>query len=274
MLTTTQDKAVQTLTSLGLSFLQAKVYLALVTEGKSTIKNLARTSQSARQDLYRITLQLLNLGLIEKIVDVPTRFKAVPIETAVGTLIERRKRETAELERKSKVVIRSFAASNEETELKNEETQIVIMNDLERRITRVKKQVDAAKENIKIVTNWPFFLTYTTEVLKEHARALNRGVKIQAVIQKPEQAPFLPKSLQTLINHPLFEIRYANDIPSSILAVFDRQEVNIMVSTTSPKESGAIVTNNPSLIELARNYFETIWINAQEYDRLYRYSDT
>lgn len=261
-LLTNHDKAVQTLTSLGLSFLQAKVYLALVAEGVLTIKNLARTSQVARQDLYRITLQLLNRGLVEKVVDVPTRFKAVPIETAIGTLIERRKKETAALEQESKDVIRSFAALNEKCKLKNEETQITVISDLQSRITRGKKQVDAAQENIQIVTKWSFFLAYTLENIREFTRALNRGVKIQVVTQKHEEAPPIPKSLQALTKYPLFEIRYLNFPPSSIVAVFDRQEANIMLLTASATKSGAITTNNPSLIELARNYFETVWSNA------------
>lgn len=270
---TNHDRAVQTLTSLGLSFLQAKVYLALVAGGVSTIKNLARTSQVARQDLYRITLQLLNRGLVEKVVDVPTRFKAIPIETAIGTLIERRKKETAALEQESKDVIRSFAALNEKCKLKNEETQIIVISDLQSRITRGKKQVDAAQENIQIVTKWSFFLAYTLENIREVTRALNRGVKIQVVIvtQKHEEAPPIPKSLQALTKYPLFEIRYLNFPPSSIVAVFDRQEANIMLLTASVTESGAITTNNPSLIELARNYFETVWSNALGDGRRYIY---
>ena len=52
-----QDKAIETLTGLGLTVLQSKVYLALAKEGKSTVKGIAKTSNIARQDLYRITQQ-------------------------------------------------------------------------------------------------------------------------------------------------------------------------------------------------------------------------
>ena len=88
-----QDKAIETLAGLGLTVLQAKVYLTLAKEGKSTVKGIAKTSNIARQDLYRITQQLLNLGLIEKLIDTPTKFKAIPIKAAIDMLIGRRKKQ-------------------------------------------------------------------------------------------------------------------------------------------------------------------------------------
>jgi DNA polymerase III alpha subunit len=53
---------------LGLTLLQAKIYLALSKTGKATIKTISKASNSARQDIYRIMPTLQKLGLAEKII--------------------------------------------------------------------------------------------------------------------------------------------------------------------------------------------------------------
>ncbi|MEX2723761.1 MAG: helix-turn-helix domain-containing protein [Candidatus Freyarchaeota archaeon] len=57
---------IQTLTDLGLTFLQAKTYLNLAKLGKANVQTIAKASNVARQDIYRIMPSLQKLGLAEK----------------------------------------------------------------------------------------------------------------------------------------------------------------------------------------------------------------
>ena len=81
----------------------------LAKTGKSTIKDIAKTSKVARQDLYRIATQLLNMGLIEKLAGKPTKFEAIQVQEAIDMLVERRRKETALLEKESTEFLRIFA---------------------------------------------------------------------------------------------------------------------------------------------------------------------
>jgi sugar-specific transcriptional regulator TrmB len=257
-----QDKAIETLTGLGLTVLQAKIYIVLAKAGKSTIKDIAKTSRVARQDLYRIATQLLNLGLIEKLIGTPTKFEAIPIQEAINMLVERRKKETDHLEKGSTEFLRFFA-ENKGVSSKEEEPQYIIINDLQARLIRAKKQIVNSKESLKIVTKWSFFLTYTLETIEEHLIAMNNGAKVKIVTQQPNSVVSLPKSIQKLMAHPNFEVRYVHCLPSSIVAIFDEKEVNILLATDkSPAETSLLMTDNSVLIELACNYFQIMWANA------------
>ena len=259
-----QDKAIETLTGLGLTVLQAKVYIVLAKTGKSTIKDIAKTSKVARQDLYRIATQLLNLGLIKKLESTPTKFEAIPIQEAIDMLVERTKKETAHLEKESTEFLQSFA-ENKGTSPKNEEPQYIIIHDLQARLIKAKKQISSSKESLKIVTKWSFFLTYTSQTIEEHLMAMNKGAKIKIVTQQPSNVESLPKSIQKLMEHPNFEVRYVNCLPSSIVAIFDEKEVNILLATDkSPAETPLLMTNNSVLVELACNFFQIMWANAME----------
>jgi sugar-specific transcriptional regulator TrmB len=259
---TVQDEAVETLTGLGLTMLQAKVYLALAKNGESTVKEIAKNSKVARQDLYRITPELLNIGLIEKLIYTPIKFKAIPVQEAIDILLERRKKEITTLELKSKDILKSFR-ENEFRKSRESEDHFIIINDLHARLIKAKKQFETTKQTVEIITKWSFFLTYTLEVMDELAKALSRGTTVKIVTQRPEHFKSLPNDLKKIMNHSGFEIRYVSHLPSSIVAVFDKEEVNISLSSEkTPMESGMLVSNNLSLVELSHNYFEIMWMNA------------
>ena len=259
---TVQDKAVETLTGLGLTILQSKVYLELAKGGKATVKDIAKKSNIARQDLYRIAPQLLNLGLIEKLIDTPTKFRAIPIKEATEILIERRRKQTAQIEQESKQLL-SYFTSKESDGLKDEESQFIIINDLQARLSKTRKQVVITKKIINIVTKWSFFLTYTPETIDELNEALKRGVHVHIITQAPRNTDVFPKKLQKLLKYPHFEVRYISSLPSSMVAVFDKEEVNILLSSDkTPAETAMLVSNNINLIELSQNYFDVMWASA------------
>lgn len=264
-MSTVQDKAIHTLTGLGITVLQARVYLALLKSGKTTAKDLAKTSKVARQDTYRVLSELHNLGLIEKLIDTPTKFKAIPIEVVIAELVERRKKDSSRLEKDAAEMLQSFSTPVEENnELEDEEYQFVIIKELQSRMMRVRKQITETEKGICVVTRWPFFVTYTINSTEEIIKALKRGVNIRIVTQKPEQVEPLSEDLQTLMKYPLFQVKYATSLPPSIVATFDKKEVNIsIISDTNPSESPLLQSNNQSLIELAQNYFEVMWTHAQ-----------
>jgi sugar-specific transcriptional regulator TrmB len=63
---------------LGLTSLQAKTYLALVTLGKANVQTIAKASNVARQDVYQVMPTLQKLGLGEKIIAKPIIYEATP----------------------------------------------------------------------------------------------------------------------------------------------------------------------------------------------------
>jgi DNA-binding IclR family transcriptional regulator len=54
--------------------LKSKVYLTLATLGKADVKTIAKASNIARQEIYRIMPTLQKLGLTEKIITNPTMY--------------------------------------------------------------------------------------------------------------------------------------------------------------------------------------------------------
>jgi len=91
------DEDIQALTFLGLTNLQARVYLSLVNGTTVTAKKIANNAEVARQDVYRIVAELESLSLIEKVISIPTKYRAVSMEDAVDILLGRKQKESLEL---------------------------------------------------------------------------------------------------------------------------------------------------------------------------------
>lgn len=73
---------------LGLTCTQTKIYLALLEVEESPVKTISKISGIDRAEVYRKISSLLKLGLIEKILGVPIKFKAVPLEDSLNLLLK------------------------------------------------------------------------------------------------------------------------------------------------------------------------------------------
>ncbi|MCW4019121.1 MAG: hypothetical protein NWF00_10680 [Candidatus Bathyarchaeota archaeon] len=95
------EEAIQTLVNLGLTVLQAKVYLALVTVGTTTGRITAKAANVASQDVYRVLTELQEKGLAEKIIAKPNKYKPTPVQNGISALLKQKIKEYNENEKKA-----------------------------------------------------------------------------------------------------------------------------------------------------------------------------
>ena len=120
------DENIRTLVDLGLSGTQAKSYLGLFGIGSGSISEIANISKIARPDTYRAINDLVETGLVEKIVTIPTKYKPLPIADAVGVLMLRRTKESIDLNKKANKLIEKLK-EKENTKSHNVGNQLVLV---------------------------------------------------------------------------------------------------------------------------------------------------
>jgi sugar-specific transcriptional regulator TrmB len=111
-----QEKECELLTKLGLTALQAKVYLALVHIGTTTAKAISAQAQIDRADVYRVIATLHEQSLVEKVISNPLTFRAAPIQDGINILLERKHKESAEIQKQASLLLKQY--QNKETEIK------------------------------------------------------------------------------------------------------------------------------------------------------------
>ena len=112
---------------IGLSGTQAKSYLGLFGIGSGSISEIANISKIARPDTYRAINDLVETGLVEKIVTIPTKYKPLPIADAVGVLMLRRTKESIDLNKKANKLIEKLKEKENTKMAHNVGNQLVLV---------------------------------------------------------------------------------------------------------------------------------------------------
>ena len=253
-----------TFSNLGLSNSQTKVYLSLIRTSNATIKEIASLSGIARQDIYRLTKELTEKGLLKTELTIPKKFEAIPLSDGINILQKEMTKKLLETQKMTKKFLKRY------------ENKQVLRNNIKKEFSLsiipqkdamqfIINQIKVAKQSIDMITssNKARFIIWNA---KEHIKnALHRKVKFRIVFDKPSNQKQLLSEIKSLKN-PLFKIKLVNFSPSTALAIYDDKDTSLMLK---PKEqiskTPLLTSNNIALIEIARDYFEIKWLTAIDF---------
>jgi len=136
---------------LGLTILEARVYLALAKAGKATIATISKTSKVARPDVYRTLAKMQEKGLVEKILAIPTQFKLIPMKQSLLTLLENKRNEFLEVQEKTTELFLNFKENNSKSTLREDEAQLRLISE-QATVRREKGVLDAVQRSFDEVT--------------------------------------------------------------------------------------------------------------------------
>lgn len=256
-----------TLRELGLTLSQARVYLALLKLGThSNVKALSVHSKVARQDVYRTINELRELGLVEMVIANPALYWAIPLQETVSILMERKNQRTQVLMEEATELFEHYA-KNTPIGFDPENHQFVLVPKKDVLVRRIKKVVESAHESILIMTPWRESTQWLFNLHDSWEMALNKGVKIRWLTEKPETAYSFNETTRSLIKHNNFTLRTNLASLNARFGIYDDKEAFVTVlNTTNATESPALWTNNTAVTFILRDYFETKWELTADYN--------
>jgi sugar-specific transcriptional regulator TrmB len=253
---------IETLTNLGLTVDQARIYLTLLQIGPATARQIANTSKIARPDIYRIIPTVEKQGIVEKLMTRPVSYQAVPAALVLPIMIKHKSTEQQELVKQTEDLLKDLNCNQVR---KDQEADIdsVMVYGKDSIIRRSMTALSKAKLSVCVVTLQKRFEDAVFEFADEWKTALDRGVKIKIATVQHVQTKAALKIEHRLSKHPNFEVKYFESTPSAVVSIIDNEEAFIAMSGVNQFPGAtALWSKNPSLIALARNYFENIWSTA------------
>ncbi len=257
------EQVFQTLVELGLSVLEARIYFALCNYQPLTAREISRTTNIAQPDTYRVLDKIQKKGLIEKSIEVPSRFKAVPLDTGIAFLLNRRKLEHDHLVEKSELLMQSIKENPvDEKLLENAEPQFSIIPQKELVTKRINEAISRSEKTVDIYLSWKRLVGGLTNVFIQNAKsAWKRGVHFRIVVESPEGEAAQKEAKKFCNLSPFCAIRFLPGEPKTVTGIYDDREVFIVLN---PKEglfdSPALWSNNKSLVTAIKEYFELLWL--------------
>jgi sugar-specific transcriptional regulator TrmB len=251
---------IRTLENLGLSLLQSKIYLYIANLGTVSVKTIARTSNIARQDIYRIMLSLEKLGLVERVIAKPMLYKPLPVKEALTLLLKEEKQKYVETKKDVERMAKNLI-SNKLIPFPPE-MQFIITTEKTRLLKVLRKLADSAKSSLDGAAPLKLNSTSFIENYPYLENAAKRGVRVRFILRQTNQE-LLRKCKKFESKNALIEFRY---MPESVhlfgFNVFDDKEAILAMSEDEPMPS--LWTNNLNVVHLVKSHFESIWAEAQK----------
>ena len=260
-----ESSEIQTLIDLGLTSVQARVYLTLTRYGPSKITSISKQSKIARPDVYRTLSKLHELSLVEQMVETPIRFRAIPIEKGVEALLHRKTQEYEILKKDSELLLNAFSSKENTKEIQTEDSLFVLIPKKEAVIKRQIEAVQETKKSIDVVLSWNRFY-HGTELFDQHyKKAIDRKVYVRFIVENPPSEKLKDEALSTH-NNDFCKMRFIKENPKAIFGIYDQKKLMLLVDPVCdvPGSSPSLWTNNQSLIGLIHDYFDNLWEKAEE----------
>ena len=252
----------ENLSDFGLTPTQAKVYLAIAQLGLASVSKVSKVAQVRREDVYRMMPKLEKMGLIEKILNKPTKMRALPMDEAFHVLIEREqeiaKERMSTLVAKRDAFLKHYKPFRMET--KSEEARFTIISGREGVMTKELAMVKRAKNAISIVTSRDKFTQFFHNYDDALKKATNKGIKVRMLLNVTEHDDSIVgtmkeyESAQAPIN-----LKYT-DQRSTHYMVVDYNEA-LLATSIEPtlRETAYLWTDESSLVGLLQKAFEGLW---------------
>ena len=247
-----RNDGVQTLVALGLTVLQARVYLSLTKLGTACASAISHFSKVGRQDIYRILRELQDLGLVKKILTLPTKFEPIPIKQGVLFLLKQRDDEISQLRNDAMRLCRIF--EHREGSVNRAGLKILTIPRKDMVFSEAFHLVDNAKESIKIFAEGNELRDPRTE--KHFCRLLEQGRKIQIIIPDAENVPIFSKHMEMYVNK-LFQVKYYSNHRVPRFVICDDREMVIAIS--DEEDFPGLHIDITAVLKIASHYFDFLW---------------
>jgi len=225
---------------------------------------LQKKTNIPKQTTYRTLNELLEKGIIEKIISLPQQYKAIPFQDGLAMIASQKTKDYVKTMDTTKRLIEKFSNKPEKLDGAQEYT-ITVVEGKERLLKKTKTTIDNSNYNVDICTTLSRWVCINNEIYGTVEDALNRGVKFRAVLQTPAFDFCLPKELKSILTHSNYAIKLFSNQLKSNSAIFDNKLVsyNFYPSKTI-SESPMIWTNHTSFLVGSQLYFKYVWGKASD----------
>jgi sugar-specific transcriptional regulator TrmB len=252
-------KHVETLERLGLTSLQARIYLTTVTLQKASVGKIATTAEVARPDVYRILAVLEKRGLIKKITTKPLEYEATPLKEGCMLLLEGRRQEYFEAKEQSQLLIQEL---NERTHRVKGAENFSLINSKELLLERFAAADESTKKSLDIISDWDT-LAFLVSNMESFSKVKARGVKIRLLTEKilgDKKQEELYKQ-----RNVLFELRFFTGPVPIRTAIYDGKVMNMRVRTQQDRGmTPALWSDNSEFVKMIAAYFENVWNKSEK----------
>ncbi len=263
-----EEENIEALTSLGLTLVQTKVFLALTKVKNATIHEIADLSGVQRQDVYRVVSELEEQSIVEKLLTQPARYYGVGMSEAVSVLLKHKKEEFGGIEQKSQSFLQRLEGNKPIDLHEKNEHQFYVVKGKTGLLRNIMENFNASTKTVDIATTQERFLQALNHLRPQYEKKLSQGVNCRVITEKPTNIAAFFTAVGNILNAPGLKLKYANASLKANLVIFDNQKAVAAMQTGDSWLKGPVIyTNNPAFLSMFQDYFNKAWKNGKNYNQ-------
>jgi sugar-specific transcriptional regulator TrmB len=256
------------LSGFGLTGNEARAYVALVKLGVAAVNKIVQLSKIRREEIYRIMPKLEQLGLVERILGKPTKYKPISLAEALSILFKYRQEESdrkiAELAEKKASLLKDleFLENEKAIAIQEEEgAHFILILDRDKSLHKLTSMTNAAQKEIAITADSSEFQYGVSKGYDDALRsAAMKGVKVRVLLKIDEVSePLLFFAKEIELFKDIIEVRHVDQIRIHIMVVDDKETSIGTYLDPNKKEVVNLWSDHPSFIGAMKDIFERQW---------------
>lgn len=256
----TQNKFIQDLQDIGLTFNQARGYFYLLQHSSLNAADLAARSGIPRARVYDVIRELQRLGLAEEIHGPVTRFKAIQPRQGLGRIEEDWRTKFGLLDRLTESLDRLYASAGKRLD---PTAYLEVLETREKQVHRINELDGMLKFELIAMCKPPYDRSFEKFTEKETASFLRKGISYRFLIEMKDR-----KQMALLRNLRRLEelgarIRFDPYLPvkmnvfDSRLVSFYREEAGI-----AEQNNQLIIMSDLTLVKVFKTVFNLLFEKA------------
>ncbi len=263
----TSSSDIPSLLEFGLTPLQEKIFVSLVSASGMSTTQLSKMTAAHRSDIYRALHKLVKIGLVETSVGNPSRYYATEPIKAVRLLVEQKRKELLHLESKTDMIsewlekerenaIVSSSLSNSEEE-EPATFRLVKGNAV---TPKVLQSIQSARTEIIKVVSAQALRRHYFEFADFEKEATARNVTVRILTE------VIPQNYRIALNYSkCVHLRHVANLDRSLrYLIIDGCEL-VLAGTVEYKDEldrSILTTKNSVLVQGCASYFEDMWLKS------------
>jgi sugar-specific transcriptional regulator TrmB len=272
-----QEEVLKTLSDLGLTTLDSKIYIYLAKKGPQKGKEISRALKVQRQQIYRSLKSLQGKAIVSATLERPARFTAVPFEKVLDLFVKTKLEEAQTIQHEKSKLLSSWKALQTVT-APDTLAKFMVIEGRKTIYSRIKQMINETRSQLSIISTVSGLVRADQFGLIDTSlhRKLQSKVQFRFLTHVSQQNVSSMKALLKEIPKAELKIRIRNpnlgleSFPNMVIR--DKEEVmffiNPKVDSTSPKQVDMCLwTNCKSLIHSFLAIFEQLWRNSTDIER-------
>ncbi len=253
------------LVDFGLTLNQAKLYVALLRLGTATASAITKTSKLRREIIYRVAPKLEEMGLLERVLGHPTKFRAIPITEGLSSLVNREQhlatQHIAKLQNLKSKILNQLTPEELGKQVPFEEKdRFALLAHQDRIIKRGNELIQYAQSKIDIFTPKDQFFYFFYNHLPSLNKALKKGVLIRLITEYDTRIPQFVTDQS--LREKKFDVKFSDESANQYM-IIDQESALFATSVESPlSKKEYLWTHDAHLLGILQSNFNKAWESA------------